>query len=216
MKIHEVEQAVGITVKNIRFYEEQGLLSPRRGRNGYREYGEEEVEALRRIKLLRKIGLPIEEIRQMQSGTHTVADGMRRHLITLERERGSLEQSMALCRRLKDREERLEALDAGALLEEMERMEQTGTTFENRQRQDTRPARIAGAVVMAALVGALMVALIAVMLWGYLTDPENAPPLPLLAVFMAIPGAVLLGLLLALLQRIREIQRGEEEDAKQY
>ena len=216
MKIHEVEQAVGITVKNIRFYEEQGLLSPRRGRNGYREYGEEEVEALRRSKLLRKIGLPIEEIRQMQSGTHTVADGMRRHLITLERERGSLEQSMALCRRLKDREERLEALDAGALLEEMERMEQTGTTFENRQRQDTRPARIAGAVVMAALVGALMVALIAVMLWGYLTDPENAPPLPLLAVFMAIPGAVLLGLLLALLQRIREIQRGEEEDAKQY
>lgn len=216
MKIHEVEQAVGITVKNIRFYEEQGLLSPRRSRNGYREYGEEEVETLRRIKLLRKIGLPIEEIRQMQSDTHTVADGMRRHLITLERERGSLEQSMALCRRLKDREERLEALDAGALLEEMERMEQTGTTFENRQRQDTRPARIAGAVVMAALVGALMVALIAVMLWGYLTDPENAPPLPLLAVFMAIPGAVLLGLLLALLQRIREIQRGEEEDAKQY
>ena len=50
MKIHEVEQAVGITVKNIRFYEEQGLLSPRRGLNGYREYGEEEVEILRRIR----------------------------------------------------------------------------------------------------------------------------------------------------------------------
>ncbi len=216
MKIHEVEQAVGITVKNIRFYEEQGLLSPRRSRNGYREYGEEEVETLRRIKLLRKIGLPIEEIRQMQSGTHTVADGMRRHLITLERERGSLEQSMALCRRLKDREERLEALDAGALLEEMERMEQTGTTFENRQRQDARPVRYAGAVVMAVLVSAMMAALIAVMIWGYSTAPEDAPPLPLMAVFVAIPGAVLLGVLLALLQRIREIQRGEEEDAKQY
>ena len=216
MKIHEVEQAVGITVKNIRFYEEQGLLSPRRSRNGYREYGEEEVETLRRIKLLRKIGLPIEEIRQMQSGTHTVADGMRRHLITLERERGSLEQSMALCRRLKDREERLEALDAGARLEEMERMEQTGTTFENRQRQDARPVRYAGAVVMAVLVSAMMAALIAVMIWGYSTAPEDAPPLPLMAVFVAIPGAVLLGVLLALLQRIREIQRGEEEDAKQY
>ena len=152
----------------------------------------------------------------MQSGTHTVADGMRRHLITLERERGSLEQSMALCRRLKDREERLEALDAGALLEEMERMEQTGTTFENRQRQDARPVRYAGAVVMAVLVSAMMAALIAVMIWGYSTAPEDAPPLPLMAVFVAIPGAVLLGVLLALLQRIREIQRGEEEDAKQY
>ena len=216
VKIHEVEQAVGITVKNIRFYEEQGLLSPRRGLNGYREYGEEEVEILRRIKLLRKIGLPIEEIRQMQSGVYTVADGMRRHLITLEREQRSLEQSVELCRRLKDREERMDALDAGALLEEMEQMEQTGTTFENRQRQDAKPVRYAGAVVMAVLVSALMVALIAVMLWGYFADPAEAPPLPLLAVFMAIPGTILLGVLLALFQRIKEIQRGEEEDAKQY
>ena len=110
----------------------------------------------------------------------------------------------------------MDALDAGALLEEMERMEQTGTTFENRQRQDAKPVRYAGAVVMAVLVSALMVALIAMMLWGYFTDPAEAPPLPLLAVFMAIPGAILLGVLLALFQRIKEIQRGEEEDAKQY
>lgn len=45
--------------------------------NGYRDYGETEVEVLRRIKLLRKLGLPLEEIRQMLSGTHTVGDGMR-------------------------------------------------------------------------------------------------------------------------------------------
>ena len=30
LKINEVEALVGITKKNIRFYEEQGLLSPRR------------------------------------------------------------------------------------------------------------------------------------------------------------------------------------------
>ena len=34
MKINEVEQAVGITRKNIRFYEEQGLLKPGRAANG--------------------------------------------------------------------------------------------------------------------------------------------------------------------------------------
>ena len=216
MKIHEVEQAVGITVKNIRFYEEQGLLSPRRGRNGYREYGEEEVEALRRIKLLRKIGLPIEEIRQMQSGTHTVADGMRRHLITLERERGSLEQSMALCRRLKDREERLEALDAAGLLEEMEKLEQAGTTFRDKQKNDLKPVRYAGAVVMALLTTVLMAAIIALMVWGFAVDPADAPPLALVAVLVAIPGVVILGVLLALFQRIKEIQKGEEDDAKNY
>ena len=65
MKINEVEALVGITKKNIRFYEEQGLLSPKRNsENSYREYGEGEVQTLRRIKLLRKLGVPIEEIRQ--------------------------------------------------------------------------------------------------------------------------------------------------------
>ena len=98
MKINEVEALAGITKKNIRFYEEQGLLSPRRNAdNGYREYGDEEVQILRRIKLLRKLGVPIEEIRRMLDGSHTVADGMRRHLVSLEREKRNLEQSIALC-----------------------------------------------------------------------------------------------------------------------
>ena len=95
MKINEVEALVGITRKNIRFYEAEGLLSPRRNsQNGYRDYGETEVEVLRRIKLLRKLGLPLEEIRQMQHGAYTVGDGMRRHLVSLERERQNLEAAI--------------------------------------------------------------------------------------------------------------------------
>ncbi len=151
MKINEVEAQVGITKKNIRFYEEQGLLSPRRNsENGYRDYGEAEVAVLRQIKLMRKLGVPLEEIRKMQAGG-TVADGMRRHLVTLERDRKSLEQSILLCQSLKDREERLDALDAAALLEEMEQLEQTGTTFQDKQKGDAKPARYAGAIVMALL-----------------------------------------------------------------
>ena len=38
MKIKQVEELVGITRKNIRFYEEQGLLNVERAENGYREY----------------------------------------------------------------------------------------------------------------------------------------------------------------------------------
>ena len=53
MKINEVETLVGITKKNIRFYEAEGLLTPlRNSENGYRDYGEADIEALRRIKLL--------------------------------------------------------------------------------------------------------------------------------------------------------------------
>lgn len=217
MKINEVEAQVGITKKNIRFYEAQGLLAPRRNsENGYRDYGPEEVEALRQIKLLRKLGLPLEEIRRMQAGSSTVGDGMRRHLITLERERRSLEQSIEFCRALKDREEPLDALDAGALLEEMEQMERSGMTFKNKQQGDTRPIRYAGAIVVAVLMTTLMAGIIALMAWAFVAEPQDAPPLPLLVVLMAIPAAVILGVLLALAQRIQEIQKGEENDAKNY
>ena len=60
MKINEVEAAVGVTKKNIRFYEEEGLITPsREPGNGYRSYSQADVERLRRIKLLRKLDVPL-------------------------------------------------------------------------------------------------------------------------------------------------------------
>lgn len=50
MKIKQVEELVGITSKNIRFYEDQGLLQPQRTENGYRDYGLEEVEILKQFQ----------------------------------------------------------------------------------------------------------------------------------------------------------------------
>lgn len=217
LKINEVEALVGITRKNIRFYEAEGLLSPRRNsQNGYRDYGNAEVEALRRIKLLRKLGVPLEEIRQMQQGVHTVGDGMRRHLITLERERKNIESSLRLCAGLTDRQERLEDLDAESLLAEMARMEQEGTTFMNKQKQDTRRRRFVAPIVVAIVMSVLMAGLIWLFLWAFEVDPAGAPPLPVLALFVAIPAAVVVGVVIALVQRVREIERGEEDDARNY
>ena len=214
MKINEVEALVGITKKNIRFYEEQGLLTPRRNsQNGYREYGEAEIAVLRQIKLLRKLGVPLDEIRTMQGGG-TVADGMRRHLVTLERELRDLEQAMELCRGLKNRDIRLNDLDAAALLEEMERMEQAGTTFRNKQMGDGKSMRYVAPVAIALGMTVLMVAFMVLMGWAYVEDPSI--PLPMLAVVVAIPGMVIGGVLLALVQRIREIGKGEIDDAKHY
>ena len=216
MKINEVEALVGITKKNIRFYEAEGLLTPRRNsENGYRDYGEAEVDALRRIKLLRKLGFPLEEIRQMQTGSRTVGDGMRRHLVTLEREQENLRSAAQLCAGLTDCAEKLDALDAQSLLEKMEEMEQSGTTFQNKQSQDIR-VRYVAPVVVTVLMVLLMLGLIWLFLWAFETDPAGAPPLPLLAVFVAVPAFVALGVIISLVQRIREIGRRELDDAKQF
>lgn len=216
MKINEVEALVGITKKNIRFYEAEGLLTPRRNsENGYRDYRTVEVEALRQIKLLRKLGVPLEEIRNMQSGIHTVGDGMRRHLITLERDRKNLEQSIRLCSSLTDRQERLEDLDAAAILAEMEAMEQSGTTFQNKQAQDIR-GRYVAPVAVTVLIVLLMGSLAGLIIWGLTTDAADAPPLGVALVILALPLLVIGGVSLALLQRIREIGKGEIDDAKQF
>ena len=196
MKINEVEQRVGISKKNIRFYESQGLLTPRRNsENGYRDYTPEDVALLQAVKLLRKLGVPLEEIRRMRTGELTVGDGMRRHLISLEREQQNVEQAARMCRELREQTCRIEDLDAPALLARMEELERGETTFPNKQLDDGS---------------------IALLVWVWLVSGEERPPLPLMAVLVAIPGAVILGTLLALWQRLREIGRGELDDAKEY
>ena len=80
MKIQQVEELVGISKKNIRFYEEQGLLAPGRAENGYREYGQGDVTRLRQIKLLRKLAVPIEDIRAMLKGEGSLETCLTRQL----------------------------------------------------------------------------------------------------------------------------------------
>ena len=217
MKINEVEAIVGVTRRNIRFYEKEGLLSPaRNNQNGYREYGDAEVEELERIKLLRKLGVPLDEIRRMQRGDVTVSDAMRRHIITLEREQEDLIQSKSFCDRLKDEQIRLCDLDAGSWLEEMKNMESKGVTFQNKQRGDVKRKRYAATALAAAVMVILMLGIIALLVWAFSADPVGAPPWPLVVFLIAIPAVVVLGVLIALGQRWREIKEGEEDEARKY
>ena len=49
-----------------------------------------------------------------------------------------------------------------------------------------------------------------------LTDPAEAPPLGLMIFLVAVPGVIIIGVLLALWQRIKQIQGGEEDAASKY
>lgn len=215
MKIHEVEQLVGITKKNIRFYEQEGLLAPPRNReNGYRDYGEQELRALYQIKLLRKLGLPLEEIRKLQGGSLTVQDAVERHRVLLERQRKSLEQSRMLCEELSELTGPLRELDPLPWLERMTQMEQEGVNFMNRQRNDRKP-RLMAPVIAAGVMIFLMVALMALMGWCTLLE-EDPMPVWLMVVFDLPCLAVIVGVLLALRQRIRELQSDELHQASRY
>ncbi|GAA2625983.1 MerR family DNA-binding transcriptional regulator [Actinomadura fulvescens] len=57
MRIGELAQRTGVSVRALRYYEEQGLLVPARAANGYREYAEAAVDVVGCIQLLYAAGL---------------------------------------------------------------------------------------------------------------------------------------------------------------
>ena len=85
MKIKQVEELVGITSKNIRFYESQGLISPDRSENGYRDYHEKHVETLKRIKFLRKLGVSVEDIRLLLEEKRDLSDCLEKQIINMKK-----------------------------------------------------------------------------------------------------------------------------------
>lgn len=214
MKINEVEACVGITRKNIRFYESEGLLSPRRNRdNGYRDYGKAEIEILKQIKLLRKLGFPLEEIRKMQKGELTVSDGMDRHRVLLERQSKNITQSISLCDRFALSATRLEELDTTSVLEEMESLENKGATFQNKYEKDRKINRIS-AVIITVFIVLIMAIGNTFAVWEMMSYSE----ISVIAIIIIVASStlVILSLLFVLFSRLREISDGEIEKAKRY
>ena len=63
MQINEVIQKVDLTKRAIKYYEEQGLISVNKDKNGYRNYSEEDVKTLKEISVYRKLGISIKDIK---------------------------------------------------------------------------------------------------------------------------------------------------------
>ena len=166
--------------------------------------------------IARQLQISKSTVSKALSGAVDVSDAMRRHIITLEREQEDLIQSKSFCDRLKDEQIRLCDLDAGSWLEEMKNMESKGVTFQNKQRGDVKRKRYAATALAAAVMVILMLGIIALLVWAFSADPVGAPPWPLVVFLIAIPAVVVLGVLIALGQRWREIKEGEEDEARKY
>jgi DNA-binding transcriptional MerR regulator len=65
VKIGELARKTGVSVRALRYYEEEGLILPGREGNGYRDYCEASVEAVQRIRGMIDFGLPTRLIREV-------------------------------------------------------------------------------------------------------------------------------------------------------
>lgn len=214
MKINQVEELVGITKKNIRFYEEQGLLNPDRNpENGYREYSLDDVKCLLKIKLLRKIDVPIEEIRKLERGNVSFEECMQTQRDRLESEKSNVELMIGLCTKLESEVKDFDLIDAQVYLDELHKLEKGGAVFMDLTKNDVKNRSTAGAIV-AALCSIALITLPAVAaLAAFVHDPI---PNPVLIVLIVIPSIFIILIVTVLLQRIKEIRKGEAYEARKY
>lgn len=213
MKIKQVEELVGITSKNIRFYENQGLLTPERAENGYREYHEQNIEALKKIKLLRKLGISVEEIRIVLNHSRSLEDCLEKHLAVLEKERENLLNMQRLSDAILQQRDSIDTLNTNEWLDEMEKLEKEGVDFVNVSKIDIRMKKKMGAVIGGAVMIVLMLAMIGFFLWA---NSQETLPVGILIVFLGIPVIVIICIIVALRSRIKEIEGGEEDEAAKY
>ena len=68
MYINEAAKFSETTKKAIEYYCQKGLLSPQFTENGYRDFSEEDVDCLRKISLLRRLGVSVERVRELLNG----------------------------------------------------------------------------------------------------------------------------------------------------
>jgi DNA-binding transcriptional MerR regulator len=109
MRIGELADATGMTVRALRHYDEVGLLTPsQRSEAGYRLYADADVQRLFRIRALRRLGLGLGEVRAaLDGGGDDLRDVVAGQLARVERD---LQLQAQLRERL---EQVLAQLDAG-------------------------------------------------------------------------------------------------------
>ncbi|QSF54801.1 MerR family transcriptional regulator [Brevundimonas fontaquae] len=65
MKVGDLARRTGISVRMLRYYETEGMLSPARRDSGYRDYSAADADIVERIKLLNAAGLTLPVIREL-------------------------------------------------------------------------------------------------------------------------------------------------------
>ncbi len=212
MKINQVEELVGITKKNIRFYEDQGLLTPDRNpENGYREYSLKDVNELLKIKFMRKLSVPLEDIRKVQASEKTFKRCLEEQSERLEGNIRSLKAAYEFCEDVKNDELDYSDFKVEEYLEKMQKLEEGGQKFMDVSSIDIKKKQ--GAWI-AALVFCLLIILLLVFLTVAMILDKG--PYQMMLIFV-VPGiAVMIGCLIALRQRLNEIKGGEENEARKY
>lgn len=129
MKIRELENLLSISRSNIRFYEKQGLFSPERKINNYREYTEQDIEVLKKIIIFRKMGFTVEEIKLIQNNELSFTEAMANAQHRIEDEIEQLNGSLKLIKQVAQENSSFDEIDIDGHWNAITKYEKSGEKF---------------------------------------------------------------------------------------
>ena len=113
---------------------------------------------------------------------------------------------MTFAQAILQKKDSLDTLNTDEWLDEMEKMEKKGVDFVDLSKIDIHMKKKIGAVIGGFLF-------VIFLLWANIQDPI---PIGVLAIFIGIPVAVVICILVAMRSRFKEIEGGEEDEAAKY
>ena len=121
MNIKQASEQSGVSAPNIRFYEKEGLLTPaRRQGNGYRDYTAGDIRALKLIRMLRMLDVPLPTIKAVLRGEQPLQQALQAQQTVLEQQAAQLAAAMQFCADLARQQPQADTLDVDACLTRME------------------------------------------------------------------------------------------------
>lgn len=97
LTIGQLARSTGLTVRTIRYWSDEGVLTPvARSAGGYRLYDAESAARLELIRTLRELGLGLTDVRRVLAGERTVAEVAAAHVTALDARIRSLRVTRAV------------------------------------------------------------------------------------------------------------------------
>lgn len=156
MKINELENLLGVTQATIKYYEDQGLVTPAHKENGYRDYSDEEARMFQKIIVLRKLGVGVPEIRDLIEGKTTLHDVLAGNVERLRAQQDGTTGTAAaieMCNEIDNDAADFEGIDPSKYLMEIYKAEEKGKCFA--EAKEISPRQLNLAITMLAALGGI-------------------------------------------------------------
>ncbi len=214
MSIHEVCSIVGLTRKSVRYYESVGLLNPRRNTdNDYRIYNEEDIKTLKIIKFLRELDVPIDDLKRIKKKELSLQDCLKDRINKIEREEENYLKIKNMCFEIIKENASIENINISKYFSNMNILNKKGFTMRNTKTSKTK--KIIAAILVSLLFMLFLGGILGMISYFQFTESTKIPWV-IYFIIVLLFGLPLFGIIYNLFLRIKEILKGEEDEASKY